>query len=417
MGLCIRCKGKGFCGRPICPVIKRFESQKRVQTSKTSIFGASPPSVFIGRAGYPSVSAGPLLPSGITGNEASNYDSPEKWLDKTIEDIISLRSNLIRSKTTVNVKKAPDNRLLQQTQEIALSIKPIDTEILFEKPPVATLRFDDVLTPMGPSGDIKKLDIAENPVVPNRVDAIVSDTDVLSTDAINELYTSNISEDYITRLLSAGLIGRKRKLVPTRWSITATDDSIGKQLIREIQYYPEITDITVHSGELFGNHFEILLLPRHYSFELMEIWMPKSVWNPEDTWIGVDSEDHHGKKGYSTLGGGYYAARLPILEHLQQKRRCATTIAIREVLPGYWAPLGVWVVREAARLTLTKQPMIFETIEGALNYIYTKINSPKELWQQQLKLLTESKTQRTLNQYFNSILQENTPDKIKPKNS
>jgi hypothetical protein len=370
-----------------------------VRLDKTTVFGASPPSVFVGRSGYPVVSAGPLLPPEVTGVEAGFYDSPRQWIDKNIEDIIGFRSTLLRSKTKVNVK-APLDKILQRTQEIALSSKPVDTEVVFEKPPRVTLRFDDILMPMGPSGEIKTLCLADNPSVPRRVEALVSDTDVLAADAIGELYTADIGEEHITRLFSAGLLGRRRKLVPTRWSITATDDILGKHLMEKILDYPEISDLQVCSGELFGNHFEILFLPRPYSFELAEIWMPQSVWSPEDTWVGVDGEDWRGKKGYSLLGGGYYAARLPVLEYLEEQRRCATVIVVREVYSSYWAPLGVWVVREAVRRALGGQPVIFDSFDDAVEYICGRIRTPRDLWISQMRLLGECRAQRTLGWYF-----------------
>ena len=486
--LCIQCKGRKFCARPTCSVFKRFEAhnekkmekiptqskftQKFIQNigkpytslniKKTNIFGASPPSIFIGHTGYPRISAGPLIQTEATGSMAASYDNPARWLGKSIEEIINLRSNLIRSKININVKKPLDNRLVQKTQEIALSARPVETEILFEKPPALKLQFDDIITPIGPSGTIKKLSITENPTVPRKVDAVVSDTDMPATEAISELYTAKISQDHITRLFSSGLLGRKRGLVPTRWSITAADDTIAKQLIKKIQDHQEITAIEVHSGELLANHFEILLLPRPYAFELVEIWMPRSAWNsynrnsynksekketfmtqwnthehgnvfsyhhngkvdsPPDSslcieadsedllfkllkqpfirepWIGTDREDHHNRKKYSLLGGGYYAARLPILEHLQRKQRRASAVAIREVRPDYWAPLGVWVVREAARNALKNPPKTFETLNQALTHIQTKIITPRKHWQPQLQLLKEQ-NQRRLTDYI-----------------
>ena len=348
--------------------------------------------------GYPQINAGPLLLPEATGKIAASYDNPTHWLGKSIDEIIDLRSSLIRSKITINVKKPLDNKLIQKTQEIALSTKPVDTEIIFEKPPTLKLQFDDILTPIGPSGKIKRLSIVGNPIVPRKVDAIVSDTDMPATEAINELYTAKISEDHITRLLSSGLLGRKRRLVPTRWSITTADDTIAKQLIKEIQDHQEITEIELHSGELFANHFEILLLPKPYAFELVEIWMPRSIWNPENLWIGTDSEDHHNRKKYSPLGGGYYAARLPILEHLHRKHRRASAIAIREVRPEYWAPLGVWVVREATRYALKNPPKTFETLNQALTHMHTKIITSHKHWQPQLRLLKEQ-NQRRLTDY------------------
>ncbi|MHC1571702.1 MAG: Nre family DNA repair protein [Methanosarcinales archaeon] len=366
------------------------EDVKKEYIEKASTFGASPPSIFIGQRGYPQINAGPLLLPERRGRTVASYESSTHWLEKSIQEIIEMRSSLIHSKITVNAKKPMSNRLIEKTQEIALSSDPVEIEVLFEKPPTLKLQFDDILTPLGPSGKIKRLNITENPIVPRKVDAVVSDTDMPATEAINELYRAKISEDHITRLLSTGLLGRRRRLVPTRWSITATDETIARELIKEIQDYQEVTEIEVYSGELLANHFEIILLPKPYAFELVEIWMS------EKPWIGSDREDHRNRKKYSPLGGGYYAARLPVLEHLQAKQRRATAIAIREVRPDYWAPLGVWVVREAARNALKNPPKTFETLDQALRHIHRKIITPHREWQPQLRLLKEENQQRLI---------------------
>ena len=395
--LCVSCKGKGLCGRPECPILERFRSLGTIPKLSDNIFGASPPSVFVGRYGYPQVSAGPLIPPEVTASDAAIYDSPGSWNHLGIRDIVGLRSSLVRSNMKFNVKDAshPD-AMLQKTQELALSEKPVDTEVWFSKVPRVGLRFDGVLSPMGPAGEVKKLDIAQNPVVPRQVDKAVSDTDARAVDEIGELYNADITVDHINRLLSIGLLGKKRKIVPTRWSITATDDMVGKMLIDEIRYLPEVNDILLYSGGLHGNHFEILVFPGAFAYELIEIWMPKAVWSTGATSVESDWEDYGGKKGYSNLGGGYYAARLPVLEHLHRMRRSANVFAIREITPDYWAPLGVWVVREAARETVSSVPVRFDSVNDALDDMSLRINTVSEMWRPKSKLLDRKMNQKRL---------------------
>lgn len=395
--LCVSCKGKGLCGRPKCPILEKFKPRAGTPKLSDNIFGASPPSVFVGRYGYPDVSAGPLVPPDVDGKDAPVYDSPASWDSKSIGEIIGLRSSLVRSNMHFNVKdaSAPDT-MLHKTQELALSEIPVDTEVWFDRPPRMDLRFDGVLSPMGPSAEVERLDIAQNPVVPRQVDRAADDTDVRAVDAVGELYDADISLDHINRLLSIGLLGKKRRIVPTRWSITATDDMVGKMLSDDIRYYPEVNDILLYRGGLHGNHFEILVFPGAYSFELIEIWMPRAVWSGETTTIEADWEDYGGKKGYSNLGGGYYAARLPVLQHLQHIRRSASVFAVREVTPDYWAPLGVWVVREAARQAMSRAPVRCESIESALDMMSAGLNTGMDMWHPHSKLLDNRMHQRTL---------------------
>jgi hypothetical protein len=402
--LCIKCKGKGLCGRLRCPILEKFKSFQSIAPviSGDSVFGASPPAVFVGSFGYPRVSAGPLIPPLANESEASVFEDTSAWANMQIQDIISMRSRMVRANTNFHVKDArrKENPLLVKAQELALSRKPVDTEAWFFKAPKQELKFDAVLTPMGPSGLVKNFELAENPNVPKKVDYLVYDTDALAKDAVLELYKGDIPAEHITRLFSIGLLGKERKIVPTRWSITAVDDMAGKELADRIKDFPWISEIQLFSGTHFGNHFEVLILPRAYAFELIEIWLPKAVWSGESSWIGEDSEGYDGKKGYSPLAGGYYASRLPVLEYLTEIKRQASVFVLREITPDYWAPLGVWVVREGMRKALRNPPKKFDSLEAAVSDLVDRISTPKAEWMQQAKMLSDFRFQTTLDFFF-----------------
>ncbi|AKB56098.1 MULTISPECIES: Nre family DNA repair protein [Methanosarcina] len=402
--LCIKCKGKGLCGRLRCPILEKFKSFQSIAPviSGDSVFGASPPAVFVGSFGYPRVSAGPLIPPLANESEASVFEDTSAWANMQIQDIISMRSRMVRANTNFHVKDArsKENPLLVKAQELALSRKPVDTEAWFFKAPKQELKFDAVLTPMGPSGLVKNFELAENPNVPKKVDYLVYDTDALAKDAVLELYKGDIPAEHITRLFSIGLLGKERKIVPTRWSITAVDDMAGKELADRIKDFPWVSGIQLFSGTHFGNHFEVLILPQAYAFELIEIWLPKAVWSGESSWIGEDSESYDGKKGYSPLAGGYYASRLPVLEYLTEIKRQASVFVLREITPDYWAPLGVWVVREGMRKALRNPPKKFDSLEAAVSDLAGRISTPKSEWMQQAKMLSDFRFQTTLDFFF-----------------
>jgi hypothetical protein len=280
---------------------------------------------------------------------------------------------------------------------MAMSSAPVGTEVYFWKPPKRRLQFDGVLSPSGPSGELKGMEITTNPVIPRRVDRIAEDRDVGAACAIEELYSSGICLDHISRMLSLGLLGRRRRLVPTRWSITASDDMIGKALKNGILDQPLINDYYLFSGTGLGNHFEILLMPRPFSFELIEIWMPRSVW-AEDGFIGGDREDARPKKEYSSLAGGYYAARLAVLEHLGGQGRQAAVLAVREISDAYWAPLGVWVVREAAKKAMRAAPSRFNTLSEAVAEMVRRIKTPATQWRTHSRLIS-GPVQRSLAEF------------------
>jgi hypothetical protein len=305
-----------------------------------------------------------------------------------IGEIIACRAALVRSESKIAVKeaKAP-RRLLEDCQQIALSAAPVGTEVSFCRPPRPRLQFDGVLSPTGPTGELEKMQITTNPLIPRKVDQIVEDRDAAASAAIAELYNWGIDTDHISRILSLGLLGRKRKLVPTRWSITASDDMIGKFLKETVLDLPQINDYYLFSRENLGNHFEILLLPRPFSFELVEIWMARSVW-AEEGFIGRDGEDAHPKKEYSSLAGGYYAARLAALEHMARQGRQAGVLAVREISEAYWAPLGVWVVREVSRKAMRSPPRRFASLAEAMEEMEKRIRTPSGQWRKQIQILS-----------------------------
>jgi hypothetical protein len=312
-----------------------------------------------------------------------------------IGEIIAARSALVRSESKIVIKEAEaPGRLLEAMQQIALSSAPVGTEVSFYRPPQGRLQFDGVLSPSGPSGEMKGMQITTNPLIPRKVDQMVEDKDAGAAAAVGELYTCGIGMDHISRMLSLGLLGKRRKLVPTRWSITASDDMIGKLLKETVLDYRQVNDYYLFSGEDLGNHFEILLLPRPFSFELVEIWMARSVW-AEEGFIGGDREDARPKKQYSSLAGGYYAARLAVLEHLAGQGRQAAVLAVREISEAYWAPLGVWVVREVARKAMHSPPARFASLGEAMAEMEKRIKTPVEQWRKEAQLLS-APVQRSL---------------------
>jgi hypothetical protein len=376
---CITCKGRGDCGRPVCPILRRLEEISHLPKIGSSMEGMSPPEVFVGRYGYPLVRAGPMVPMG----EARQ----PPLLGMDIGEVIASRSQMVRSETKIGVLEAQTpGKLLEACQQIAMSSAPVGTEVSFFKPPQGNLQFDGVLSPSGPSGELKKMEITTNPLIPRKVDEVVEDRNVVASVALSELYSAGIGVDHISRMLSLGLLGRKRKLVPTRWSITASDDMIAKELKEAVLDKPLVNDYYLFSGEDLGNHFEILLLPRPFSFELIEIWMPRSVW-AEDGFIGCDREDARPKKEYSSLAGGYYAARLAALEHLALLGRQAAVLAVREISEAYWAPLGVWVVREVARKAMASPSLRFGSLPEAMAEMENRIKTPSGQWRKTAELL------------------------------
>jgi len=96
----------------------------------------------------------------------------------------------------------------------------------------------------------------------------------------------------------------------------------------------------------------------------------------------------------------YYAARTAAVEYLHTIRRQASVFIVREIFPDYWAPLGVWVIREAVRDALAGGGMRFDGVGGALSEMQTRIRTPHDRWRGEMQLLDECRFQRTLMEFL-----------------
>ena len=286
-----------------------------------------------------------------------------------------------------------------------MAAKPVDAEAVLEREPRIRIEFDSHSQPMGPMATVKNISLASEPFVPRRVDSIVTDTDIKAVDAVAELYSNGFSVHYIHRLLSSGLLGvsKSRKLVPTRWSLTATDDIASKLLIEEIKDYQELGEYLVFSESYLDNHFLILMTPRAWSFEQLEAWYPGSAWlsKGHGPVIVQDHEFYTGRKSYaSKVAGAYYAARLAVAEYLSRIRRQASVIIFREVHPGYIVPLGVWVIRETVRNAMRKNPLRVTSLEEAVRHIKNNLKIPWKEWEKKSQLLKFLTSQKTIDGYL-----------------
>jgi DNA repair protein NreA len=387
-----------------CPKVYSIINQKQFnQKAKQEYFGASP-NVFVGKFGYPDINVGFLSNEDLP----KDTDKPREWSanDYKIPKIVDLRSNLINSRFKANVKSF-DEKFIDLTKEIAAADKPVDVEVKLDKKPIFNMTLDRDITPYGPSVKLEKATITENPKISRYVDKVISEDDMKATIGISYLYKKGYDEHFLTKLISVGTLGLKenRKLVPTRWSITAIDDTLGKKLIQEIKEFQNY-EYAAYFGGYLGNYYLILCFPEIWSYELFETYVgnPEKV-KPDEFETMTDYEPYSGRKDYAQdTVGGYYAARLGILEHLKEKKRQSSVLALRFITDEYYMALGVWVVREATRNALRSKPLIFSDKELMLKYaqMFVKKKFGYELNNLLEKsiLLKEIKTQSKLTRFF-----------------
>ena len=395
------CKGSRLlCGKTRCPIIvKASYYMKSVPLmSSEEIAGSSPPSVFIGRIGYPNVYAGPLVPP--VQDDTSIYDLPEYWFGKSIDEIVAFRSLLIRGKRRVHVREFEESgKIIEKTRELALAVKPVDVELMLTKKPHGSIFLSDDVQPFGPSAPIRDLKVG-NTSWDQHIEQAYSDADLKAVPAVLELYGKGVLETRIQKAFSVGAfgLGKNRRLVPTRWSITAVDDIISKSIMEKVRSFPEIDQCRVYESRYLDNVFEVLMVPREWGYEAIEAWYPGTVWNPDGKHVVMfsDWEGYNHRTTYAQIGGCYYAARLAVCELLLKERRQATVIVLREAHPGYIMPVGVWQVRENVRNAMRQKPLIYNTLNEALQRIESQFNIPLQSWIRESHLIRNSLAQKRM---------------------
>ncbi|MCE9652182.1 MAG: hypothetical protein K8Q89_03875 [Nitrosarchaeum sp.] len=339
--------------------------------SSDSISGSSPPSVFVGSYNYPKVFVGPMVPP-IHG-DTSLLDSPERWAGKSLEDIVNFRLNLIRGIQKVSINQT-EGRYIENLQEITMSSKPTDSDLEFTQTTSSSVSLDGESAPFGPVGEIKSAKFYTTSATKS-IEKIFYDKDLNAKDAVLHLYNSGIDISKIQKCFSIGMLGQKRKLVPTKWSITATDDIVSKSLTKEILDYPLIDSSKVFFYEHLGNLFSVILFPHRWIYEMIEAWYSNGVLG-----FGFDFEDARGINHPPAIAGAYFAAKLGVTEYLEKNKIQSGVIILREIRPEYAIPVGVWQVREGIRSAMMQTPIIGDTFDDALTLASKKMSITKHEW-------------------------------------
>ena len=339
--------------------------------SSDSISGTSPPSVFVGSYNYPKVFVGPMLPP--VHGDTSLLDSPERWKGKSLEEIVNFRLNLVRGIQKIPISQT-DGRYIENLQEVTMSSKPADSDLLFHKATSPNVSLDGESAPFGPIGEIKSAKFSGTSPVKS-IEKSFYDRDLSAQDAVLNLYNSGIEISKIQKCFSIGMLGQKRKLVPTRWSITATDDIISKSLSDEILNYSLIDSCRVFSYDHLGNAFSIILFPHRWVYEMIEAWYSNGILG-----FGSDHEDARGINHPPAIAGAYFAAKLGVVEYLSKKKIQAGVVILREIRPEYAIPVGVWQVRQGIREAMRQIPVITHNFEDALYLASSKMSISKSEW-------------------------------------
>ena len=339
-------------------------------------------------------------------------DKPEMWLGKTLYEIIGFRLSLIRGVMDFDIQ-TPSGRYIESLQELAMANKPVESEATFEKRPIADIeqviknRLNTDSAPFGPVATLKTFRTSSSISVDRRLEDAYYDKDLQAKNAILSLHKQGIDVSIIQRIFSLGMLGstKKRRLVPTRWSISAIDDTISSHLVKNIETNATIDRIEVYKYSHLGNYYSIILIPDQvWSFEMQEAWLDTF----SNLGLAVDFEDANGLDHYpSSIAGAYFPAKLAVTEHLSKRRRKSGAVVLREIRSEeYVMPLGVWQIREGVRQALTDSTNVkrdFESLERAYEYACTSLSVSRNEWRSNSKIYRNLKrSQSRITDFFSS---------------
>jgi DNA repair protein NreA len=191
----------------------QFLNANSSKLSSEILSGATPPSVFVGRYGYPRVKVGPMVPP--LHGDTTILDKPEMWLGKSIEDIVNYRLSLVRGVSDIDIHTT-SGKYIESLQEIAMTDKSAESEVTFEKRPIINIEqekdlgLDTESAPFGPVAPLKDFKTSSLSI-DQRLEDAYYDKDLHAAEAIVDLYMKGVEVSRIPRALSMGMLGLQKK--------------------------------------------------------------------------------------------------------------------------------------------------------------------------------------------------------------
>lgn len=379
----------------------QYLKSNAARLSMDSIDGSSPPAVFVGRYGYPKVSVGPMIPP--VHGDTMIMDRTELWTGKSLEEIANYRLSLVRGFKPVRINEV-SGRYIEDLQEMAMSSAPAESEAVLEKRPLADSNLENEVhlntevAPFGPSAPLKSFKTS-SPSADNRIEKMYYDGDMKASDAVIRLYEKGVESSQIHRVLSMGMLGLKknRKLVPTRWSISAADDMISENLVKQLSDNAEITSFEVRQYSHLANYYSIILIPDSvWNFEMIETWFSANGGSV----VASDFEDARGLDHYPSIAGAYFAARLAVAEHLAKRGRKAVALVLRDIHPEYVMPVGVWQIRQGVREAMKNASANFDSMQKALQFACSSLSISNSEVMRKSRIYQNRKTQTRITDFW-----------------
>lgn len=326
-------------------------------------------------------------------NKKSSFFKLNNLVKKNYNDIIKIKAKSILGSTQETYIKKTKERVNNELQNIYKSKKAIEFTSEFEK----EIKFDKIIINklsgiLGSKNELKSIILNQNPPTSKQIEKFTQ-KDIKSKQAIISLYEKGINEQQIINLLALGSFGIdiNKKLVPTKWAITAYDQTIEKHLFNKIKKNKIIQNYEIYLHQDKGNFFIIILTSDILNGEIIEKFEGGS---PSDYF---DHENKLDKKEPAT-SGGYFSTKLGIFEHLCQKNKQAGIISIR-IIEDYDIHLGVIFVRECARQAMKNRIFKCSNKNELNNFLAIKFPKHHNLFNQS-KYLQEQRKQKRIRDFI-----------------
>lgn len=365
--------------------IKLYQAELK-PTKEIDGFGSS---AIVGEKNYPN-----LKIHNISTEDVSNsFLKTSEIVKKDYSEIVKLKAKNILGSTEQTYVKKFDDRINQEISDIYKAKFEVEFNSKFDK----ELKFDKVLVNkvsgiVGSKNSLVSLKANSNISTSKQIEKYTQ-TDIRSKEAVISLYERGVNEHQIINLLALGSFGvtLNKKLVPTKWAITAFDQIIEKYLHSKLVKYNSIEKFEVYYHKDKGNSFVIVLLPDIFLGEVVEAW---------ENVVERDYCDFNNKldKAEPECAGGYFATKIGIFESLNERKRQAQFVSLR-FIKDYELPLGVVFVRECVRLAMKNKVFSCSNLDDVKKFLFEKYNVHYNLFSNS-KLLVERKVQKRLKEFF-----------------
>lgn len=240
--------------------------------SSRSLTVFSPPGLYVETTRYPILQAG-ILASTEPLEWLSIYDHPESWRGMDRETILSMRRHLYSLVLPIDAREMQPKDHIETLQTISLSVAPVALGVEVGTLPPRHLgsQFGSQL-PTSPVVNVRSLEILSNPEI-SKVAERITEKDIPAADAIWQLLDYEYSLEQVVRLMSIGLLGRKknRRIIPMRSAYKAVIDSFIDRSIMELIDRPYTDDIQLYLGRVCNDSFTIVIRPGEPRVDYLKI--------------------------------------------------------------------------------------------------------------------------------------------------